>query len=225
MSMVRCPGQDTRFWKPEDIFEAPCPHCGQTIEFWKTDVTVRCPHCKKFVPNPKFDPGCAAWCPYATKCLGEIARTYQSQPQVLRDRLEAEVRKALAGRSDDLQRSLRAAAHALALAKEEGAEMVVAVAASLLHRVFAVAGAAAAEEIMRRLGMEEATVAEVQAIIGGLEQPAREESSANFRVVADAVALAELEAGANSAGAAKTRSAFYTAAAQRLAAAGASIGG
>ena len=29
-----------RYWKPEDIFTAPCPHCGAEIEFWK-DEPVR----------------------------------------------------------------------------------------------------------------------------------------------------------------------------------------
>ena len=38
MGTVQCPGQDMRFWKPEDIFEAPCPHCGARMEFWKDDV-------------------------------------------------------------------------------------------------------------------------------------------------------------------------------------------
>ena len=25
---MKCPGQDTRYWKPGDIFESPCPACG-----------------------------------------------------------------------------------------------------------------------------------------------------------------------------------------------------
>ena len=30
--MVRCPGQDLRFWKLGDIFDVPCPHCGTAVE-------------------------------------------------------------------------------------------------------------------------------------------------------------------------------------------------
>jgi hypothetical protein len=70
MSGAQCPGQDKRFWKPEDIFEAPCPHCGARMEFWKDDVRRRCEGCGEMAPNPRLDLGCAAWCKYADKCLG-----------------------------------------------------------------------------------------------------------------------------------------------------------
>jgi hypothetical protein len=64
----RCPGQDQRFWKPEDITECRCPHCGDSIEFWKDDIDRPCPHCGRRVANPRFDGGCAAWCRYADRC-------------------------------------------------------------------------------------------------------------------------------------------------------------
>jgi len=68
--MARCPGQDERFWKPGDIFDAPCPHCGTRIEFWKDEPKVKCPQCRQIVVNPKLDPGCAQWCQHARECLG-----------------------------------------------------------------------------------------------------------------------------------------------------------
>lgn len=70
MPAFRCPGQDTRFWKPEDIFEAQCPHCGASIEFWKDDHRRKCRGCGEDVHNPKLDLGCAKWCEYAEECLG-----------------------------------------------------------------------------------------------------------------------------------------------------------
>ena len=70
MSISRCPGQDTRFWRPKDIFESPCPWCSKSIEFWKDDARRRCGHCGGFAPNPKLDLGCAEWCPFAEQCLG-----------------------------------------------------------------------------------------------------------------------------------------------------------
>ncbi|MBE3588212.1 MAG: hypothetical protein IMW93_06615, partial [Thermoanaerobacteraceae bacterium] len=117
MSIWKCPGQDRSFWKPEDIFESPCPNCGQNIEFWKDDVTLRCPACKQLVTNPRFNPGCAAWCSYASKCLGEAAKTIQNQPAIVKNRLEVAVRKKLAQEPALLGRALKAARKAEELAE------------------------------------------------------------------------------------------------------------
>ncbi|MHC4599829.1 MAG: HD domain-containing protein, partial [Planctomycetota bacterium] len=65
-----CPGQDTRFWRPEDIFELDCGACGHAIEFFKDDVYRRCSACGRRVENPKFNLGCAQWCEHAKDCLG-----------------------------------------------------------------------------------------------------------------------------------------------------------
>ena len=68
--MKFCPGQDTQFWKFEDIFDVHCPNCKSVIEFFKNDVKRKCPDCDKVVFNPKLDLGCAAWCPVASNCVG-----------------------------------------------------------------------------------------------------------------------------------------------------------
>ena len=65
-----CPGQSTMFWRPEDIHEMPCPHCGYSIEFFKTDLKRKCPQCAQEVLNPKADFSCAEWCEHAKECLG-----------------------------------------------------------------------------------------------------------------------------------------------------------
>ncbi len=70
--MVRCPGQDLRFWKPDDIFDVECPHCGTAVEFWKDEPSVKCAACRKVVVNPKLDLGCAQWCQHAEQCLGTL---------------------------------------------------------------------------------------------------------------------------------------------------------
>ncbi|GAG02523.1 unnamed protein product [marine sediment metagenome] len=67
--MVRCPGQDGRFWKPDDIFEVRCPGCGVSVEFFKDEPKLKCSKCKHIVVNPKIDLGCAKWCKYAEQCL------------------------------------------------------------------------------------------------------------------------------------------------------------
>lgn len=71
---TKCPGQDMRYWTPDDVCEIACPECGEMIEFFKTDIRLRCRKCKTRVANPKFNMGCAQWCAYAEQCLGPAAR-------------------------------------------------------------------------------------------------------------------------------------------------------
>lgn len=67
---MKCPGQDTRDWKPGDIFEVTCPWCGKgTIEFFKDETHRKCPECNLQVKNPKIGTDCAKYCPYADVCL------------------------------------------------------------------------------------------------------------------------------------------------------------
>lgn len=65
-----CPGQDTRYWTPEDIFEVACPSCGHLVEFFKDDVHRRCDRCNHEMTNPELNFGCAQWCQHASECLG-----------------------------------------------------------------------------------------------------------------------------------------------------------
>jgi len=70
---MKCPGQDTKFWDRDAIFDVACPSCGKTVEFFKDDAIRRCPHCHYRFRNPKLDLGCAEWCPYAEQCIGPVA--------------------------------------------------------------------------------------------------------------------------------------------------------
>jgi ribosomal protein S27E len=72
--MVKCPGQDQRFWKPDDIFEVKCPGCRGVIEFFKDEPSLKCCNCGRTVLNPKINLGCAKWCKYADQCLGIIKK-------------------------------------------------------------------------------------------------------------------------------------------------------
>lgn len=180
MSLGRCPGQDRRYWKPDDIFEEPCPHCGGLIEFWRDDVNLRCPHCRKLVTNPRFDPGCAAWCSHASKCLGDMAAVYQRQPRVIRDKLEVEARKNLFHHRELLNLALKAAGFAEKIAREEGVQPLVAIAACLFYDLGAAgekaSSTALAREIMTRVGLEPEIIDQVVKIIAArdtvLDDPA-----------------------------------------------------
>lgn len=74
MFSTKCPGQDMRYWTSEDVHEEKCPNCGEVIEFFKTDIRLRCRNCKTRVANPRFDMGCAQWCAHAEMCLGPGAK-------------------------------------------------------------------------------------------------------------------------------------------------------
>lgn len=67
-NVFKCPGQETQFWTPDDIFETDCPHCGKPVEFFKDDRKRDCPNCHACCVNPKLNLGCLEWCQYADKC-------------------------------------------------------------------------------------------------------------------------------------------------------------
>jgi len=66
--MPRCPGQDQRFWKPEDIFEVKCLNCGQPIEFFRDEPKLKCRKCGQIILNPKINLSCTEWCKHAGRC-------------------------------------------------------------------------------------------------------------------------------------------------------------
>ena len=66
----QCPGQNTMFWRPDDIYDVACPHCDRPVEFFKTDLKRKCPHCGGKFLNPKVNFSCAEWCEHAEECLG-----------------------------------------------------------------------------------------------------------------------------------------------------------
>ncbi len=72
--MAKCPGQDSRYWTPKDIYEVQCGNCAQPVEFFKDDLRRQCPHCGKLILNPSNDLSCAAWCKSAPECLKESGR-------------------------------------------------------------------------------------------------------------------------------------------------------
>jgi hypothetical protein len=65
---MKCPGQDWQYWKPGDIFDVPCPSCGEMTEFYKDEVQRRCRKCGTRFRNPRIDLGCLEWCEHAEKC-------------------------------------------------------------------------------------------------------------------------------------------------------------
>jgi hypothetical protein len=132
MEMAKCPGQDTRFWKPGDIFVAECPKCGAEIEFFKDDTRRRCAWCGHLFYNPKIELGCAEWCQYAEKCVPDLVREKKAA-QSFKERLGERVKSLLS--EDAWTRTEKAMGYALDLLKSEGGDPKVVFAAVLLDRV------------------------------------------------------------------------------------------
>ena len=82
---ISCPGQNTMFWKPDDIFDVRCPSCDRPVEFWKDDSKRTCECCHRFL-NPKRDLGCLEYCKYAEQCMPEMFEG-ESLKALYRDRL------------------------------------------------------------------------------------------------------------------------------------------
>jgi hypothetical protein len=134
MEQIKCPGQDTRHWKPGDIFAVECPKCGAEIEFFKDDTRRRCGWCGHLFYNPKIELGCAEWCQYADKCVPELYKEKQAM-QTFKERLK-ERALALGGGDPDLAARLdRSLALATDLLKAEGGDPKVVFAAILLQKV------------------------------------------------------------------------------------------
>lgn len=133
-----CPGQDTRFWRPGDIFEVPCGSCGAGVEFFKDDVYRRCASCGRRVENPKFNLGCAQWCEHAKECLGYDPKETEVEGEggeSLVDRLVDLLKAELAGDAARFARAVRALEYAREILKAEKADAKVSLLAALLHEV------------------------------------------------------------------------------------------
>ncbi len=104
---TKCPGQDMRYWTADDVHEDKCPQCGEVIEFFKTDIRLRCPNCKTKVANPKFDMGCAQWCAYAEQCLGPGARGLKTKSlrAILEDELD-KLAKVIPAKADQVKEGI-----------------------------------------------------------------------------------------------------------------------
>ena len=133
-----CPGQDTRFWKPEDIFELDCGACGHTIEFFKDDVYRRCSDCGKRVENPKFNLGCARWCEHAKDCLGYDPKQTEiegGEGESLVDRLVERLKGELSTDPGRFRRAVAALEYAREILRQEPGDPRIVLLASLLHEI------------------------------------------------------------------------------------------
>jgi hypothetical protein len=194
MGKVMCPGQDTAFWRPGDIYEVPCSDCGKEVEFFKDDATRRCYGCGKLVRNPKLNLGCAQWCEHAVECLGydpkEVMAAAEGGDVSLVDRLIEAMKLAHKNQQEPISRSLKVLERAKLLMKDEGGEPRVVLVGAILNELDPLE----AEALMKQEGLDELTRDRVQALLNNLsedDEPASDEA----KIIKDALGLVNLEAG------------------------------
>ena len=203
MAKTICPGQDTRFWQPEDIFDIACGQCGHTIEFFKDEASRRCPGCSARVQNPKLSFGCAQWCEHAKECLGYDPKEMGNDAAddvALVDRLVEAVKREFGPDRKRITHALAVLDRARGILRREEANPRVVLVAALLHDIGIkeaerVHGSSApayqemegppiAMRIMKELGLDGDTIDHVCRIVGS-HHSARDIDTPEFRVIWD----------------------------------------
>ncbi len=201
---MKCPGQDQRYWKPEDIFEEKCPKCGHTIEFWKDEPRLKCPSCKEVVINPKIDLGCAEWCQYADQCLSVVLDKDES---ILCDKFIAEMKEVFQDDNRRIEHALAVLDYAEQIQTVEGGDPLVVKAAAILHDIGILQaeqkhgssagkyqeleGPPIAEQILRKNDIDDDKIEHIGKIIANHHSD-RELDTTEFRIVWDADRIVNL---------------------------------
>jgi putative nucleotidyltransferase with HDIG domain len=204
---MKCPGQDTRFWKPEAIFEVPCPKCGRMIEFFKDESTRRCKHCGHKVINPRMDFGCAAYCQFAAQCLGD-ADIIGQRDELFKSRVALEMKNYFHRDFKRIGHAVKVARYAEQIARQEKADLAIVLSAAYLHDIGLKEaerkyrstaakyqereGPAIARGILAKLGAKKELIDEVSDIVGHHHHP-RPLETANFKALYDADLITNLE--------------------------------
>jgi hypothetical protein len=201
---IRCPGQNTLFWKPDDIYDVTCPSCGKPVEFWKDDSkrTCKCGH--RFL-NPKRDLGCLEYCKYAEQCMPDMFQG-ENLKALYRDRLLIGAKIALKPEDTRLKRSQEIAEVAEEILDQESGQPKVVFAAAILGDLVlnsqpqGVQGFSSRDEespramvtkVLAELATEKEVIAQVCQIIEDRINGTSSED-VNHRIVSDALMVVEL---------------------------------
>ena len=176
MGKMMCPGQDTAFWRPGDIYEVTCSQCGHELEFFKDDVSRRCTNCGTRVQNPKLNLGCAQWCEHAKQCLGYDPKEMmlsEGEDTSLVDKLIEGLKAAVGGDQERLSRAITVLEQAKEVLRRRGPEGVdpkVVLAAALLGGL----GPAEARKVMDQAGLAWEAADRVEALLRGEDGDSQE---------------------------------------------------
>ena len=206
---MKCPGQDSQYWKPGAIFNVKCPECGTEVEFFKDDTTRKCSKCGHRFLNPRLDFGCASYCQYAEQCIGNLPPELLAQKEdLLKDRVAIEVKRYLKQDFKRVGHAIRVARYAEQIGREEGGSLAVILCAAYLHDIGIKEaerkhnstaakyqeeeGPPIAREILTRLGAKQGLIDEVCDIVAHHHHP-KEDETINFKSLYDADLITNLE--------------------------------
>ena len=193
MGVQKCPGQDRRFWNPEDISEVKCPVCSAPVELWKDEGITKCWRCGFEIRNPKVEFGCAQWCKFAVQCIGYKLQD-GSEEISIRDRLISAIVDFLFPDKEKVMHTLRVLRWAEELAKNEGGSAITVKAVAILHEVWNMQkpSGSRVQKILEDIGLENTIRQQIYDMIrqfylcSGLD-------TIEFRIFRDAHLLSELE--------------------------------
>ena len=206
---MKCPGQDSQYWKPGAIFNVKCPECGTEVEFFKDDTTRKCSKCGHRFLNPQLDFGCASYCQYAEQCIGNLPPELLAQKEdLLKDRVAIEMKRYLKQDFKRVGHAIRVARYAEQIGREEGGNLAVILCTAYLHDIGIKEaerkhnstdakyqeeeGPPIAREILTRLGAKQGLIDEVCDIIAHHHHP-KEDETVNFKSLYDADLITNLE--------------------------------
>lgn len=187
--IMKCPGQDMKYWKDDAIFEVSCPQCGKAIEFYKDDTTRKCGHCDHRLVNPKMDFGCASYCQFAEQCMGTLPEEFMgSREDLLKDKVAVAMKRFYQSDFTSIRKATNAARHAENIGKAEGANLAVILCAVYLHGM----AAENTSSILAAVGASKPLIEEITRILESLNNSA-DDVPAAAQIVEDAIMLEKLQ--------------------------------
>ncbi len=185
---MKCPGQDSKYWKDDAIFEVACPKCGKDVEFYKDDTSRKCSHCRHRFVNPKLDFGCASYCQFAEQCLGTLPEDFTGpRDDLLKDKIAVEVKRFHHTDFKAIRKATSAARHAEVIGKNAGANLVLILCTTLLRGI----GNDAVSEILKKVGAGDEMIVEIQELLREQDRSVSAASGIESRIIHDALLISD----------------------------------
>jgi hypothetical protein len=186
---MKCPGQDMKYWKAGAIFDAQCPKCKSTVEFYKDDTSRKCGNCGNRFVNPKLDFGCASYCPYAEQCLGGLPEDFSgTRDNLLKDKVAVEMKRFFNTDFKRIRQATLTAQFAEKIGKAESGNLAILLCASYLHNT----GLIEAQTILKKAGAGASMIEEICELLQQIET-VDDSDSLQAKVMHDALKLRHLQ--------------------------------